>query len=241
MKPAAILRLVMASLCAAAFGAFAQAKLDTKLSTAPSRIVAVDRIVAVVNDEVITQNDLSERVNLVVKQLQRGGSQVPPSDVLNRQILERMINDLLQVQLAKENGIKVDDATLDKTIERIAQENNLSMPDFRSALDRDGVKYPRFREDIRQEILLSRLREREVDNAVVVTDAEVETEIAREAKEATSDSEYRLSHILVMVPQSPRRTPMRRMHCKAATSAGVLRRACRSSSSTSSTRCNPTT
>jgi peptidyl-prolyl cis-trans isomerase SurA len=201
MKPAAFSRLFLACLCMAAMGAFAQAKLDTTLGTTPSRIVPVDRIVAVVNDEVITQNDLSERVNLVVKQLQRGGSQVPPSDVLNRQILERMINDLLQVQLAKENGIKVDDATLDKTIERIAQENTLSMTDFRAALDRDGVKFPRFREDIRQEILLSRLREREVDNAVVVTDAEVETEVAREAKEATSDSEYRLSHILVMVQQ----------------------------------------
>ena len=197
----AILRFALACLGAAALGAFAQAKMETKLSTTPSRIVAVDRIVAVVNDEVITQNDLSERVNLVVKQLQRGGGQVPPNDVLNRQILERMINDLMQVQLAKENGIKVDDATLDKTIERIAQENNLSMPDFRAALDRDGVKYPRFREDIRQEITLSRLREREVDNQVVVTDAEVDTEMAREVKEASTDSEYRLSHILIMVPQ----------------------------------------
>jgi len=201
MKPAAFSRFVLACIGAAALGAFAQAKLDTQLSTTPSRIVPVDRIVAVVNDDVITQNDLNERVNLVVKQLQRGGSQIPPSDVLNRQILERMINDLMQVQLAKENGIKVDDATLDKTIDRIAQENNLSMTDFRAALDRDGVKFPRFREDIRQEILLSRLREREVDNNVVVTDAEVETEMAREAKEATSDSEYRLSHILIMVPQ----------------------------------------
>jgi len=205
MKPA-FLRLAIACFGAAALSALAQAtapapRMDTKLSTTPSRIVAVDRIVAIVNDEVITQNDLSERVNLVVKQLQRGGGQVPSTDVLNRQILERMINDLLQVQLAKENGIKVDDATLDKTIERIAQENNLSMTDFRAALDRDGVKYPRFREDIRQEILLSRLREREVDNQVVVTDAEVDTEMAREAKEASSDSEYRLSHILIMVPQ----------------------------------------
>jgi len=204
MTRACLFRLFAACAAACALGAPAQApvpKMDTKLSTTPSRIVPVDRIVAVVNDEVITQNDLNERVNLVVKQLQRGGSQVPPSDVLNRQILERMINDMVQVQLAKENGIKVDDATLDKTIERIAQENNLSMPDFRAALDHDGVKYPRFREDIRQEILLSRLREREVDNQVVVTDAEVETEMAREAKEATGDSEYRLSHILVMVPQ----------------------------------------
>ncbi|MEP7068413.1 MAG: peptidylprolyl isomerase [Usitatibacter sp.] len=160
----------------------------------------MDRIVAVVNDEVITQNDLAERVGLVVRQLQRQGGQLPANDVLSRQILERMINDLLQAQLAKETGIKVDDATLDKTIERIAQENNLAMPEFRAALDRDGVRYPRFREDIRNEILLSRLREREVENTIVVTDAEVETELARESREASSDSEFRLSHVLVLVP-----------------------------------------
>ncbi len=194
------LRLLLAGLGACAFAALAQPRLETSLAAPPSRIIPVDRIVAVVNDEVITQNDLTERVSLVVKQLQRQGGQLPPSDVLSRQILERMINDLLQVQLAKENGIKVDDATLDKTIERIAQENNLGMADFRSALDKDGVRYPRFREDIRNEILLSRLREREVDNTIVVTDAEVETEIAREAREASSDSEFMLSHILVTVP-----------------------------------------
>ncbi len=180
---------------------------QTKLSPPPpgglpvaSRVVPVDRIVAVVNDEVITQNDLGERVSLVVKQFQRQGGQLPAADVLSRQILERMITDLMQTQLAKESGIRIDDATLDKTIERIAQENNLSVRDFRAALERDGIKYSRFREDIRNEILLARLREREVDNTIIVTDAEVETELAREAKEKTGDSEYQISHILVMVP-----------------------------------------
>jgi peptidyl-prolyl cis-trans isomerase SurA len=183
------------------FAAVAQGRLDTKLAAPPpSRVVAVDRIVAIVNDEVITQNDLAERVNLVVRQLQRQGGELPSSDTLSRQILERMINDLLQVQLAKENGIKVDDSTVDKTIDRIAAENNLSMTDFRVALDKDGVRYPRFREDIRNEILLARLREREVENGIVVTDAEVETELARETREASSESEYRLSHVLVQVP-----------------------------------------
>jgi peptidyl-prolyl cis-trans isomerase SurA len=142
----------------------------------------VDRIVAIVNDEVITQNDLTERVALVANQLRRSGGNVPASDAMNRQILERMINDLVQVQLAKETGIRVDDVTLDRTIQRIAQENNLSMSDFRTALEKDGVKYSRFRDDIRNEILLARLREREVENGLVVTDAEVETEITREAK-----------------------------------------------------------
>ena len=194
------IRFLAACLGVAACAAGAQSRLDSRLATTPSSIVAVDRIVAVVNDEVITQNDLSERVNLVVRQLQRQGGQLPSSDLLSRQILERMINDLLQVQLAKETAIKVDDAALDRTIERIAQENNLSMTEFRAALERDGIKYPRFREDIRNEIMLARLREREVENGIVVTDAEVETELAREARETSGDSEFRLSHVLVLVP-----------------------------------------
>jgi peptidyl-prolyl cis-trans isomerase SurA len=135
-----------------------------------------------------------------VRQLQRQGGQLPPAEALSKQILERMITDLLQVQLAKETGIKVDDPTLDRTIERIAQENNMPVTDFRAALEKDGIKYPRFREDIRGEILLARLREREVENSIVVTDAEVETELARESREKTTDSEYRLAHVLVVVP-----------------------------------------
>jgi peptidyl-prolyl cis-trans isomerase SurA len=182
------------------------ARPDPRLAPAAApRVQPVDRIVAVVNDEVITQNDLGERVTMITRQLQRQGGQLPAGDVLGRQILERMINDLLQVQLAKETGIKVDDATLDRTIERIAQENNLAMTDFRAALERDGVKYVKFREDIRNEILLARLREREVEKDIVVTDAEVETEMARQAKEATSDSEFNLAHVLVLVP--PQATP----------------------------------
>jgi peptidyl-prolyl cis-trans isomerase SurA len=178
----------------------AAGRLDTTLSSTPSRIVPVDRIVAVVNDDVITQNDLSERVGLVVRQLQRQGGELPPSDALARQILERMINDRVQLQLAKDNGVKVDEATLDKTIERIAQENGLSVTDFRAALEKDGIKYPRFREDIRNEITIARLREHDVDNGVVVTDAEVETELAREAREVSGDTEYHLNHILITVP-----------------------------------------
>lgn len=180
-------------------------RLDTRLATTPSKIVPVDRIVAVVNDDVITQNELNERVNLVVRQLQRQGGDLPPADALTRQILERMINDLVQVQLAKDTGIKIDDLTLDRTVERIAQENNLSVPEFRKALEHDGINFTRFRDDIRNELTIARLRERDVDNTIVVTDAEVDTELAREAKAENGDSEYQLAHILVTVP--PQATP----------------------------------
>ena len=202
----------------------APGKLETRLGTTPSRIVAVDRIVAVVNDEVLTGNDLNERVQLVVRQIQRQGGQLPSADALQRQILERMINDLVQVQMAKETGIKVDDLTLDRTIERISQENNMTMPDFRKALERDGIRYPRFREDIRNEILLARLREREVDNAVVVTDAEVDTEIAREAKETSGDSEFRLSHVLVLVPAQANNEQIEQRRRRALQALSELRR-----------------
>jgi peptidyl-prolyl cis-trans isomerase SurA len=222
-------RSIASLLGALAFAAAAQqapapGRLETQLSSQPSRIVQVDRIVAVVNDEVITQNDLNERVQLVIRQFQRQGGQLPPADALSRQILERMINDLMQTQLAKENGIKVDDLTLDKTIERIAQENQLSLTDFRAALEKDGVRYPRFREDIRNEILLARLREREVDNTVVVTDAEVDTEVAREAKEASSDSEFRLSHVLVLVPPQASEVQIEQRRRRAVQALAELRR-----------------
>ncbi len=187
-------------------------RLEPKLGTAPSRIVPVDRIVAVVNDQVITQNELAERVALVVRQLQRQGGQLPPADVLQGQILERMVNDLIQIQLARETGIRIDDATLDRTIQRIAQENNLALPAFRAALERDGILFPRFRDDVRNEIMMARLREREVENAIVVTEAEVDTELARQAREKTGDAEFRLSHLLVLVPPqaSPEQIEQRR-------------------------------
>lgn len=176
-------------------------RIDTRVPSAVPRVLTVDRIIAVVNDEVITQNDLNERISLVKRQLQGQNVQLPPADVLSKQLLERMINDLVQVQLAKESGLKVDDATLEKTIQRIADENSMSMSSFRAMLEKDGIKYARFREDIRQEILLTRLREREVENTIVVTDAEVESQVAAEARDQSSGGEFRLAHVLVLVPQ----------------------------------------
>ena len=198
-------------------------RMDTRFQNAP-RVIPVDRIVAVVNDEVITNNDLNERVQLVVRQIQRQGGQLPAAEVLQKQILERMINDLVQAQLAKETGIRVDDLTLDRTIERISQENNLTMVDFRKALERDGIRYPRFREDIRNEIMVARLREREVENSIVVTDAEVDTELARQAKETSGDSEFRLAHVLVLVPPQANNEQIEQRRRRALAALSELRR-----------------
>ncbi|NMG44826.1 molecular chaperone SurA [Aromatoleum toluvorans] len=166
---------------------------------APSRAVEVDRIVAVVNNEVITTLELRERVQQAQRQLARQGTALPPADVFERQVLERLVLERAQTQLAAETSLKVDDATLDRAIGRIAENNRLSMTDLRLALEKDGITWNRFRDQIRSEILLTRLREREVDSRIVVTDAEIENFLANNA-DALSGEEFHVAHILVRVP-----------------------------------------
>ena len=130
------------------------------------RVVTLDRIVAVVNDEVITQYDLEDQKKLVVMQLQRQGTELPPNDLLEKQLLERMINDRAQIQWAKDSGIRIDDAQVERAIGRIAEDNKMTAAQFRDLLKQDGIPYPKFREDLRNEITLARVREREVDNKI---------------------------------------------------------------------------
>ncbi len=196
------LSLAITLLIAASAGAQQKPVARPDTSSRPAnKILQVDRIVAVVNDEVITQNDLSERLATVIRNLQKQGTTLPPQETLAKQLLERMINDLLQVQLAKETGIKVDDAQLDKTMQRIAEENTLKLPEFRKLLEAEGIKWERFRDDIRNEILTTRLREREVEASIVVTESEVDNQLALEARDSNTDLEFRLAHILVLVPE----------------------------------------
>ncbi len=204
----------------------AAAKIDTRLS-APAKaggVVELDRIVAIVNNEVITLNDLNGRMAIVVKQLQAQSTQLPPQDALRKQLLERMINDMVQLQEAKETGIRVDDATLDKALQRIADENNLSMTEFRRRLEQDGVSWQKFREEVRGEVIMSRLREREVESGINVTEAEVDTQLSLEAREATTDREFRLAHILVLVPEQATSAQIETRRKRALQALGELRK-----------------
>lgn len=172
------------------------------------RIALVDRIVAVVNSEVVTMTELSDRIDQALRQLRRQGTAPPDRETLQAQVLERLIVDKAQFQFAKESGIRVDEVQLDRAIERIAENNNLSLPAFRQALERDGVVFERFREEVRQQIILTRLREREVDDRIQVAESEVDLYLAEADKPANDAGvEYELSHILVRIPEqaSPER------------------------------------
>jgi peptidyl-prolyl cis-trans isomerase SurA len=168
---------------------------------APNPIVLVDRIVAVVNSEVITSREVAARVKAVTQQLGQQGTPLPPEDVLQKQVLERMITDRLQLQLAKETALRVDDLQLDRTVARVAESNKMSLSEFRRALERDGVQFDRFREEIRNEIMLSRLREREVDARIAVTDNEIDYFLGQQDASQTSATDYNLAHILLRLPE----------------------------------------
>jgi peptidyl-prolyl cis-trans isomerase SurA len=166
----------------------------------PRTIVVVDRIVAVVNDEVITERELAARVDFAIRQLAQQGTKPPPRQIMERQLLERVINDRVQMQHARDTGTRVDDAELDRSMVRIAEQNKMTVAELRVTLAKDNVPYDKFREDIRSEITLSRLREREVAQKIVVTESEIDNFIQSQLAQPGRD-EFNVSHILISVPE----------------------------------------
>lgn len=159
----------------------------------------VDRIVAVVNKNVITEQGLNARVAEAEATLKRQKVPLPPRDLLRQQVFEQMINEEAQLQYAEQTGLRLDEADLDRTIERIAQGNKLSVAEFKKHLAADGVPFARFRDQIRREVLIERVREREVDNKIQVSDIEVDL-FLKSAVNANRD-EYKLAHILISLPE----------------------------------------
>jgi peptidyl-prolyl cis-trans isomerase SurA len=164
-------------------------------------VMPVDRIVAVVNKEVITATELGEAVEMAQRQLRRQGTPLPERSLLERQMLERLILDKAQVQLARDKGIRVDELQLDRAVQRVAQNNNMNLADFRRALERDKVNFQEWREELREQILLNRLREREVDDRIQVSDTEIDLFLAEMQAKPDTRAEYQISHILVRVPE----------------------------------------
>jgi peptidyl-prolyl cis-trans isomerase SurA len=160
----------------------------------------VDRIVAVVNKEVITLSELGVAVSSAERQLRRQGTALPDRAVLERQILERLILDKAQLQRARDTGIRIDELQLDRAVQRIADNNKMTLADFRRALERDRVAFDAWREELREQIMLTRLRERDVDDKIQVNDSEIDLFMAA-LKANPERTEYNVSHVLVRVPE----------------------------------------
>ena len=172
------------------------------LPPASSSANVIDSIAVVVNDDVITRNEIAARVRTIEARMKAGNAPMPEMADLQRQVVEAMIVERAQMQLAKEMGMKVDDQTLDRAIGRIAEQQKMSLQDMRNQMEKEGMTYGVFREEIRNEILMQRLREHEVDNKIQVADAEVDTYLAAEQAAAAEQVEINLSQILVRIPEN---------------------------------------
>lgn len=202
------LPLVAALLCAFASGqAAAQAAAPAAgqggfLPPASASAKVLDAIYVVVNDEVITRNEVNNRVAQIEQRFKANGTQAPDQADLQRQVVEAMIVERAQLQLAKEYGVKVDDTTLDRSIARIAEGQKMSVQEMRNQMEKEGMPFSQFREEIRGEIMLQRLREHEVDSKIQVSDAEVDTYLAAEKAAAADKVEVDIAQILVRIPEN---------------------------------------
>ncbi len=174
------------------------------LPAAARDALLVDRVVAVVNKDVITLTELAEHTARAEAELRRQRIAAPERAVLERQVLERLVLDKAQLQLAASTGMRVDELQLDRAVQRVAQNNNMTLAELRRALERDGVEFERFRAELREQILLTRLREREVDDRVQVSEAEVDLYLEEHKASLAAKVEYDVAHVLVRVPEQAR-------------------------------------
>jgi len=204
--------------------AHAQAPAPTQVRpNRPNQPIEVDRIVAVINDEAITAYELRARLATIEAQLRKQNVDLPPADVLERQLLERMITDRVQLQFAKETGLRISDIDLDGAIRRIAEGNRMALSDFRAALEKDGIRWVKFREEIRDEMTLSRLREREVENRIVVSDGEIDNYLANAAQDPPQSVEVQIAHIVVRVPEQASPDQLMRIGARAQSALDQIR------------------
>ncbi|MCD6025611.1 MAG: molecular chaperone SurA [Solimicrobium sp.] len=187
---------------------FAQPKLETPSATVPSSNkparVVVNRIAFVVNDEIITLKELQERIRMVEQRLNAQGAALPAPAVLQRQVIERLIVDRAQLQLAREMGLRVDDVMLDRALSQMAEQNKMSLPMLRDQVEKEGIPYAQFREGIREDILLQRLTESEVGNKVQVSEAEIDNYLLAQKADKQKKQEVAMPlahvrHILIKI------------------------------------------
>ena len=162
----------------------------------------LNRIVAIVNNDVILSSELDDAMDQIIKQLNEKGTPIPEHAALVKQVLERLVVDSLQLQIASDNGITVNDSMLNSEIQDLAKENGVTLTEFRDILERDGYSYSKFREDLRKQLIISQVRRQMVASRIKVSDQEVDNLLATLKASGKSDIEYHLSHILVAIPEA---------------------------------------
>ena len=160
-----------------------------------------DHIVAVVNTEAVTSMEVTQRVDRIMAEARRANGTLPEATVLRQQVLDALIDERVQITFARDVGQKVDDSELDRAVANVAAQNQLTVPQLRDRLRADGMDMPRFRSNLRDQLLLERVREREVNGRIRISDADIDQALAEQRAKSTGDAQLNLAQILVAVPE----------------------------------------
>ena len=160
-----------------------------------------DYIVAVVNSELVTANEVEQRSGRAREEARRSGARLPPGDTLRKQVVDLLIDERVLVTYARDSGVKVDEVELDRAVSSVAAANRIALPELRRRLAAEGIEFGRFRNSLRDQILVERLREREVQARIRLTDAEIDKFVEQQRGVAEAAAELNLAQILVTVPE----------------------------------------
>lgn len=161
----------------------------------------LDFIVAVVNEEVIINSAFQQELRIIEERLRQQQIKTPPQAELEKQVLESMVVNRLQLQSAQRAGIEVDDNTLNESLRRYAAQNQMDVAKLRQTIEKEGYSFTRFRNDMKNELLIDRLQQRQVVSRINVTDSEIDSFLATQEQQGNISNEYHLQHILVGVPE----------------------------------------
>jgi peptidyl-prolyl cis-trans isomerase SurA len=206
-------RVLTGFLCASLLSAAPAAAQTRDMS---STGVALDRVIAIVNDGIVLQSQLDAQSALIAERLRSQGSQLPPADVIRQQVLERLILQEIQVQRAERLGVQVADEMLNEALRDVARRNNIPFEQMPAALEQQGIDYPTYREEMRREIMLSLLRQRDVFPRIYVSPRELEQALERDASQAGVNTEFDVSHILLSLPETATSEEMEKVEALAA-------------------------
>lgn len=180
-----------------------------------AQATVIDGIVAQVEEDVVLYSELDRRVNSIKQQIRGRGGNLPPEDLLRKQVLDRLISESIQLQMAKRGGIRISDEQLNATIAEVARNNRMTPEQFRQALASDNISYPIFRDDIRNEMMIGQVRQRAVARRVFISQQEITDLMAQQADTGTTASEFRLSHIMIGVPENASSAELQKAQAKA--------------------------
>jgi len=177
--------------------------------------IPIDRVAVIVDEDIIMASELEEKVTFFRNDIAKRSNQLPPENILRQQVLERLILESIQLQLAGRAGLRVDDTSLNKTIERVALQNNMTVKQFRQAIEKEGQSYHEIREQIRRDFLISELRQKIVGRRVRITDQDVKTFMASDIGQVQTAANYHLGHILIAFPVKKAAEAIEKTHAKA--------------------------